>query len=128
MEKFKFWPFPKHDIDLSQIDPKDFEKFPSDIKVIVLQKMLTDLAIEALLGTPNEDELHADADNIKDEILYYLQETKKSQKEAAEALGKSPAAFHNQLTRGSLRYDEAKTLANALGLEIVWRRKGDKDK
>jgi hypothetical protein len=31
--------------------------------------------------------------------------------------------FSNKLTRGSLRYNEAQEIAEALGYEIVWKKK-----
>ena len=33
--------------------------------------------------------------------------------------------FSNKLARGSLRYEEAVQLAEVLGYEIVWKKKGD---
>lgn len=37
----------------------------------------------------------------------------------------SVSNFSNKLARGSLRYEEAVQLAEALGYEIVWKKKGD---
>ena len=37
----------------------------------------------------------------------------------------SVSNFSNKLARGSLRYEEAVQLAEVLGYEIVWKKKGD---
>ena len=37
----------------------------------------------------------------------------------------SVSNFSNKLARGSLRYQEAVQLAEVLGYEIVWKKKGD---
>ncbi|MBQ3193661.1 MAG: LLM class flavin-dependent oxidoreductase [Oscillospiraceae bacterium] len=37
----------------------------------------------------------------------------------------SVSNFSNKLARGSLRYDETVQLAEVLGYEIVWKKKGD---
>ena len=37
----------------------------------------------------------------------------------------SVSNFSNKLARGSLRYEEAVQLAEALGYEIIWKKKGD---
>ena len=37
----------------------------------------------------------------------------------------SVSNFSNKLARGSLRYEEAVQLAQVLGYEIVWKKKGD---
>ncbi|MCD8189344.1 MAG: LLM class flavin-dependent oxidoreductase [Clostridiales bacterium] len=44
----------------------------------------------------------------------------------ADEYGWSPSVsnFSGKLSRGSLRYLEAVELADALGYEIVWQRKG----
>lgn len=33
--------------------------------------------------------------------------------------------FSNKLSRGSLRYSEAIQIADALGYEIIWKKRGD---
>ena len=37
----------------------------------------------------------------------------------------SVSNFSNKLARGSLRYEEAVQLAEVLGYELVWRKKGE---
>ena len=37
----------------------------------------------------------------------------------------SVSNFSNKLARGSLRYEEAVQLAEVLGYELVWKKKGD---
>ena len=37
----------------------------------------------------------------------------------------SVSNFSNKLARGSLRYEEAVQLAEVLGYEIVWKKKGE---
>ena len=37
----------------------------------------------------------------------------------------SVSNFSNKLARGSLRYEEAVQLAQVLGYEIVWKKKGE---
>ena len=37
----------------------------------------------------------------------------------------SVSNFSNKLTRGSLRYGEAVQLAEVLGYELVWQKRGD---
>ena len=37
----------------------------------------------------------------------------------------SVSNFSNKLARGSLRYEEAVQLAEVLGYELIWKKKGD---
>lgn len=43
------------------------------------------------------------------------------QSEFAESLGRNPQVFYNMLTRDSMRFSEAETIADALGCNIVFR-------
>ncbi len=98
----------------------DFVKASNENPELVQQLIWTSLIKEIKEGTRDSGV----PDNIRDEILFYLNMEKISQSEAAFLLQKTPQAFFNQLSRESLRYKEAKELANKLGYEILWVKSG----
>ena len=68
--------------------------------------------------------------NIKREIKSYIVKEGISMHELVERLhinhkwSKSVSNFSGKLQRGTLRYSEAHDIANELGYEIVWVKKG----
>ena len=66
---------------------------------------------------------------VKNEIRAYIVREGTSMNEVLEKLAfthgwsRSISNFSGKLTRGTLRYSEAKDLADVLGYEIVWVRK-----
>ena len=68
---------------------------------------------------------------VKCDIQSHIVAAGYTQKEAVETCSTeygwsdSDSNFSNKLARGSLRYEEAVQLAEALGYKIVWKKKGD---
>ncbi len=70
--------------------------------------------------------------NLKNEIKSYIVRQGMTMQEVVDRLSDeygwsdSVSNLSNKLQRESLRYIEAVQLANALGYDIVWRKKGDR--
>ena len=70
-------------------------------------------------------------ENIRNEIKSYIAKSGKTLKYIVDELNKSrsdeqkttPQNISNKLTRGTLRYGEAKEIANIIGCEIKWIEK-----
>ena len=69
--------------------------------------------------------------NIKNEIKAQIVRAGMTMQQVVDLLSDeygwsdSVSNFSNKLARGSLRYEEAVQLAEVLGYEIVWKKKGD---
>ena len=69
--------------------------------------------------------------NIRNEIKAQIVRTGMTMQQVVDLLSDeygwsdSVSNFSNKLARGSLRYEEAVQLAEVLGYEIVWKKKGD---
>lgn len=70
--------------------------------------------------------------DIRNEIKSYIVREGRTMTEVIEQLAfehdwsESVSNFSGKLQRGSLRYGEALELAEALGYEIIWQKKGAK--
>ena len=70
--------------------------------------------------------------NIRNEIKSYIVREGLTMSEVVEKLveehgwSSSVPNFSGKLQRGSLRYSEAKELADVLGYELVWQKRGHK--
>ena len=70
--------------------------------------------------------------NIRNEIKSYIVREGMTMSEVLERLveehgwSSSVPNFSGKLQRGSLRYSEAKELADVLGYELVWQKRGHK--
>ena len=70
--------------------------------------------------------------NIRNEIKSYIVREGLTMSEVVDRLAeeygwsKSVPNFSGKLQRGSLRYSEAKELADVLGYELVWQKRGRK--
>ena len=68
--------------------------------------------------------------NIRNEIKSYIVREGLTMSEVVEKLveeygwSKSVSNFSGKLQRGSLRYSEAKELADVLGYDLVWQKRG----
>ena len=68
--------------------------------------------------------------NIRNEIKSYIVREGLTMSEIVDRLveeydwGASVPNFSGKLQRGSLRYSEAKELADILGYELVWQKRG----
>lgn len=68
--------------------------------------------------------------DIRNEIKSYIVREGRTMTEVIEQLAfehdwsESVSNFSGKLQRGSLRYGEALELAEALGYEIIWQKKG----
>ena len=69
--------------------------------------------------------------NIKNEIKAQIVRAGMTMQQVVDLLSDeygwsdSVSNFSNKLARGSLRYEEAVQLAQVLGYEIVWKKKGE---
>ena len=63
--------------------------------------------------------------DIKNEIKAVIYESGLSLNQVAQALGLSDTSFSNMLSRRSIRYSLAKQVAEVIGYELKFRRKGD---
>ena len=70
--------------------------------------------------------------NIRNEIKSYIVREGLTMSEVVEKLveehgwSSSVPNFSGKLQRGSLRYSEAKELADVLGYELIWQKRGHK--
>lgn len=70
--------------------------------------------------------------NLRNEIKSYIVRTGCTMQEVVDLLADeygwsdSVSNLSNKLQRESLRYNEAVQLAEVLGFEIVWRKRGDR--
>ena len=70
--------------------------------------------------------------NIRNEIKSYIVREGLTMSEVVDQLveehgwSKSVPNFSGKLQRGSLRYSEAKELADVLGYELIWQKRGQK--
>lgn len=70
--------------------------------------------------------------NLRNEIKSYIVHQGMTMQEAVDMLSDeygwsdSVSNLSNKLQRESLRYTEAVQLADVLGFEIVWRKRGDR--
>lgn len=70
--------------------------------------------------------------NLRNEIKSYIVRQGMTMQEVVDLLSDeygwsdSVSNLSNKLQRESLRYTEAVQLANVLGFEIVWRKRGDR--
>ncbi len=84
--------------------------------------------IQEVMNMTNEEAI----ERVRCEIKSYIIAAGYTQKEAVEACAMefekwspSDSNFSNKLEKGTLRYLQAKQLAEILGYEIVWRRRRD---
>ncbi|MCT4542844.1 MAG: LLM class flavin-dependent oxidoreductase [Vallitalea sp.] len=61
--------------------------------------------------------------DLKDEIKYYVWSSGFEMQQIAEKLGMSKQQFNNKLSQGTLRYSEAKRIAEICGYRMKWEKK-----
>ena len=70
--------------------------------------------------------------NVRNEIKAYIIRTGMTMQQVVDLLSEeygwsdSISNFSNKLSRGSLRYREAIQLADVLGYDLIWQKRGDK--